>query len=450
MTTPEEQGYRTPNSFMADSKLTLLGSLGRLCLGVLTAIVLARSLGIESFGLYALYLVFVNTTVNLASLSLGAATTYYVARQDQSTPQVVRISSLISALLGILAVLVGWTLVMLLPSLFSGTAPELLFLAGFLILEKMMFLWAQAVLKGLQDFYCYNKTIVTASLIEAALVTVLALTLQLGIWSALLALLLSELGALLVAVFGIRRGLGGPAPSSIASQSRHPALGLISYGLKSHAGNILSFLNLRLDKFLVNALVGPAALGVYHVAVGLAERLWLISSVTSTVLFPRVASIRTHQEQVRELTTRISRNILWLTLIGAVPVSLGANWLISLGFGSEYETAGDVLRLLLPGIVLISMARVLASDIGGRGQPWVNTTHAAWAVAVNVGANLLLIPRYGVYGAAVATTLSYTLVAIVKVRAYSRIAGVKEHRTWLLTRQDLQLWRRFATRRPGS
>ncbi len=42
MTTPEEQGYRTPNSFMADSKLTLLGSLGRLCLGVLTAIVLAR------------------------------------------------------------------------------------------------------------------------------------------------------------------------------------------------------------------------------------------------------------------------------------------------------------------------------------------------------------------------------------------------------------------------
>ena len=180
MTTIEERGHRKLNTFIADSNLTLMGSLGHLFLGVLTAIILARSLGTESFGLYSLYLVFVSIAVSLASLGLGPSTTYYVARQDHSTAQVVRISFLMTCLLAILAVLVGWTLVFLLPSLFSGTSPELLLFAGFLIPGKMMFLWAQAVLKGLQDFFSYNKIIVTASLIQASLVTLLVLIFQLG------------------------------------------------------------------------------------------------------------------------------------------------------------------------------------------------------------------------------------------------------------------------------
>jgi Na+-driven multidrug efflux pump len=77
---------------------------------------------------------------------------------------------------------------------------------------------------------------------------------------------------------------------------------------------------------------------------------------------------------------------------------------------------------LLPGIVLISGTRVLANDISARGRPELNM-YTAWLILIiNIVANLLLIPHFGIEGAAIASTIAYTANSFAKLVQYSSLS----------------------------
>ena len=78
-----------------------------------------------------------------------------------------------------------------------------------------------------------------------------------------------------------------------------PALG---YGVKAHLGNLVAFLNYRMDIFLVNLFVGPGGAGLYSIAVRLVEQLWMISRAVSTVLLPRLSAMMGDDTGRRRLT----------------------------------------------------------------------------------------------------------------------------------------------------
>lgn len=78
---------------------------------------------------------------------------------------------------------------------------------------------------------------------------------------------------------------------------------------------------------------------------------------------------------------------------------------------------------LLPGVVVMAWGRVLANGASARGKPGVYLAATSLGLVVNVIANVVLIPRYGIVGAAVATTLVYALVTAVLVWEYSGAAS---------------------------
>jgi O-antigen/teichoic acid export membrane protein len=121
-----------------------------------------------------------------------------------------------------------------------------------------------------------------------------------------------------------------------------------------------------------------------------------------------------------------------------------AEWLITLLYSPEFQEAAYSLRLILPGIVLLNTARVLAHDIAGRGMPEINLLQSAIALAVNIIANLILIPLYASRGAALASTISYSVLAILTLRVYCRLANVSWLSIYLPNRNDLtylmKLW----------
>ena len=71
--------------------------------------------------------------------------------------------------------------------------------------------------------------------------------------------------------------------------------------------------------------------------------------------------------------------------------------------------------------MLSGWGRVFGNDLAARGRPGINAWIAAMNLLVNVVANLILIPDYGLYGAAIATSLSYSVFAIASALAYLRI-----------------------------
>jgi len=92
-------------------------------------------------------------------------------------------------------------------------------------------------------------------------------------------------------------------------------------------------------------------------------------------------------------------------------------------YSSAFLPAVRPLQILLPGIVALSVGRVLANDVAGRGRVMLNNYAGLVTVATNVILNILWIPKYGIAGAALASTGSYTLAFFTQLFLYARLSG---------------------------
>jgi len=185
-----------------------------------------------------------------------------------------------------------------------------------------------------------------------------------------------------------------------------------AFGLKTHLGTLLQFFNYRFDGFLVNYWWGGAQLGLYSVAVAIAEILWYIPQSASTVIGPEVP--RRDIAGANRLTSWTCRNVLWVTAGSAVVLYLVARPLIA-SLLPAFVPSIPALALLLPGVVTMCVSRVIASDLIGRGKPLLSTYVAGATAALAVVLYFWWIPNYGMNGAALASTVIYSFSALLSL-----------------------------------
>jgi stage V sporulation protein B len=236
--------------------------------------------------------------------------------------------------------------------------------------------------------------------------------------------------------------VGQDAPLRIGIQ-RDVFRQLLGFGIKGYAANLMMFFNYRLDSLIVNGLVGVASLGIYSIAVSLAEVIWYAASSIGTVMFPHVSGLE--RREADRVTPIVCRNVWFITLLGVVAMFALSRWIVLIAFGPAMLPAVVPLWLLLPGILTLSGAKVIASYLSGIGRPEYATGIAAGTVILTVILDLLLIPRYGISGAAVASSIVYTVAAGVSVYALRRESGASVLKTILIQPEDLGYYRRAAS-----
>jgi O-antigen/teichoic acid export membrane protein len=221
----------------------------------------------------------------------------------------------------------------------------------------------------------------------------------------------------------------------------------LRYGSKAYLANGMQFLNYRVDMLILNGWHGPLAVGFYSIAVLFAERLGMISGAASTVLFPRVAA---SDDGHTEATPTVSRVVFWSTVACALGFLLISRPLVRILYSPEYLPSVAPLQVLLIGMVALSVTDVVAHDFSGRGRPEVNTAISAMTLVLNVVVCLLLVPRYGLLGAAWATSLVYVAQAIVFIGYYVHVSGKSPLDVLVLRRDDVARVRRMLTSRPAA
>jgi O-antigen/teichoic acid export membrane protein len=206
-----------------------------------------------------------------------------------------------------------------------------------------------------------------------------------------------------------------------------PALAraLVRSGWLGQLSAIASLLHMRLNFALLAAWHGPAAVGVFSVAVLVGELLWNLPSALSPILVYSSAAAGDAGARDR-LAARAVRVGLVATAAVALPLGLAAGWLLPRLFGGEYAAAVPALRALLPGIVAFAPGAVLAGDFIGRGRPGWNAQASAFTLAINLVAGVALVPRFGLTGAAWASTIAYASGAAWMVLRFRRASGL----TW--------------------
>lgn len=234
--------------------------------------------------------------------------------------------------------------------------------------------------------------------------------------------------AIAIALVARREGIFSLRPSA-------PIMGgELSFGSRAIIGSLAERLQFRSDAFLVNLIVSVRATGIYSVTSGLAETLWYVPNALGTVMFSRAVDPKADAGRVAAVLTRTT---LAVALVTAIPAFILGPRLVRAVYGSQFSDAGVALRLILPGIVAYSVVAILSRYITGRGRPGTGTLILVAGLAVNVACNLILIPVYGINGAAASSSMSYVLTAALTLVVFHRVSDRGWLETLVIRRSDL-------------
>ena len=194
---------------------------------------------------------------------------------------------------------------------------------------------------------------------------------------------------------------------------------LLRYGAAGHVGTVIQNLNYRVDVFVVALFLTTTDVGVYAVAVSLAEGLLLLPNAMGAVVMQRAALRRTGY-RATAVTLRLG---LAVAVTGGLGLAAGSRWLVPAVFGDEFSGATSAIVALLPGIVALVVWKTLVNDLAGRGHPGIKSISAGVALIATLSGGLLLIPPFGIVGAAAASSAAYTAAATVAARRYHSVIG---------------------------
>jgi O-antigen/teichoic acid export membrane protein len=414
---------------------TLSRQLAAALFGLATTAVIARIYGPEGNGKLAIALLLPTLLATILNLGLSPANVYFLAARLTGIRSLMAVNLRVYCLIATLGVLIGVGLLRWRGSeYFNGVDMEILWIA--LAMFPLSLLNGQLIsfFQGLQQFRAFN----ILAIIQPFTVFLMILCLVVSGNTELKYLVATQIiGQALVLSFVIRwlfplmKTPGeGQMPSIKASQ-------LLKYGYKAHLGNIISFINYKADVYLANYFLGPVQVGMYVIAVALAEKLWFLSQAVSTVLLPRLSELSADENKRKALTPLMSRWVLFASVCGGVILALIASSLIDVVFGAQYRDSVMPLYVLLPGIIVMSSSRVLANDIAARGRPEINMFISLINVGLNVLLNVVFIPYYGLVGAALATTISYMVDLLLRLFAYQLFTGIRWVELLLINKKDL-------------
>ncbi len=430
--------------FARDSSYNLIRTVLKIILGMAISILLARGLGKEARGIYAMALLLPNMLYTFLRLGIGAATVYYVGRGERELVAMIRGNIALALWISALCMGSGFVVIQFAgDTLFPGVPIELLLVSLLTIPISLQTGYLISVLQGLQDFRSFNIVRMIPQVVLLALIILLVWIVPGGIYGALAANIGSNLAALAVLIFLLWHRVRPQRIFAIWVDWAYTRQ-MLSYALKAHFSNILAFFNYRADMFLLNIMVGAGSVGAYRVAVSLGERLWMLPTAISVVMLPRIAGWEGQEKKRNQLTPLITRHVFWFVLLVAILIWVLAEWGVVLLYSEEYLDTAVALRFLLPGIVMLSVSKIIAQDIAGRGRPGLNSIQSSIAFVVNVSANLILIPRLGIRGVALSTSISYSLLALMKVIMYIRITQVSWTDLLILKRSDIERLYRLA------
>jgi O-antigen/teichoic acid export membrane protein len=390
-------------TIVRDSALTFFTRIAFFILQGITASLLARSLGPEGRGLYSLIVMLPHIAALICNLGFSVSCTYFISSGLLSKNRVLALIVIFPIITGgimmIPLIIFAQTYVDLYPEI-----PVFLFRVALLLIPFIaLFNNSLAFLQGEKRFRTYNFTNISNPIIFLICFILFVIGLKMGISGAIISWQIGFILAFLIGLFFILQSNVFTLNFSVSEFKK-----MTKYGSKVASAELLTFLNYRVDIFLVGYFLSVKAVGFYIVAVVIAETLWFLASSISNVMLPNLAERDLKQAQV--LLAKAFGIVLWATIFMLLFLLLFDRFLLNIVFGDEFAQSLDPLRYLYPGVLLLSVLKVLSSYILARGKPNVNMWIAFWGLLVNVFLNILLIPRLGIEGAAISSSFAYGLM----------------------------------------
>jgi O-antigen/teichoic acid export membrane protein len=374
-------------------------------LGIVTGPLVARSLGPTGRGEYAAVLTYSGFTAVVIALGMTQTINYALQTLKIEPARVFGVVLRFCGLIVLPAAVIAAGVSVVLLRDFSSTARigAAVFTAlaplGVLQICLTSFVLAEGALGVL------TRVRVAPLLFSAGAVILLAAVGRLTLTTYLIATLVGTLLALGMILHGIRLRpkLGG----RLGPQLR--------FGIRAYPGSLALLANAQLDQALIAPFLGAATLGIYAIAVSLAQLpLGLVQAVAAR----GISEVSRPEGGLDpDLAGEVLRRGLLLTALFSAAVAVVVPLFIPLIYGAAFSSAVPLCLVLLIGTVAIGVTTTSSFCLTLAGRPGVTSVAELASLVVTACALLALLPTIGVLGAAIASTLAYWTRALLQVRA---------------------------------
>ena len=408
-----------------DSVRTFVSGAVASALAILTGIVLAKALGPSGKGEYSAVRLLYDGVVAIAG-GAGSAIVYYLTKGDK--PLRALLPPLLRAFFVLCAVLwlgsLGWA------ALHGFNLGLVVFMI--IVPASIIISWQPSLFVSFDRVKSLNYQNVTLALITF-----------LGTAIALLLFHTSVVGPLAAWMFGLYVLALVVVLFSIETIKREPAhvepvsdREIVNFSVRSSLTNVLAFLNSRIDSMLVIALIGIAGFGIYSMATGISELLYALSGSIATAT-ARSIGVSNLQTSATVTAKAVRFNLIVVTLVSCV-IFIFAPFLINKIYGKAFDSAALPLRILLPGLVMFSSARIFNAFFTYQlGRPIFAVYLLVVVTLLQAIGCLVFIPMLGLAGAAWASTGAYVIATLGQSWYFCRVSKISHRALWLPTMDDL-------------
>lgn len=368
---------------------------------VLTSLLGAWALGPEGRGDFVIITTWLYVFSLFGTMGLPVAHRYWMAK-DVSNAGAVLSNTLVVTLVGSAAMLAaGWNLV---PVLLKGQSAEVVRLTQVFLLNIPVILLTEMLrgqLEGAKLFGWLGIARLSFISFQAVAFLIFYALGRLDLHGALVIVAVGQLMCcvvMAVAVIRVLRPSLGFGSGLLRAQ--------LHYGIRSYLGSLTEFAVWRLDQMMLTALAAPKLIGLYAVAVAVAEITSSLASSVSDALMPEVSGSRDKADSVA-LLGRSLRLTFYAQSAAFVPLWILEPYVLHHVFGEDFLEASGALRLLLIASMLWSSGQIVIAGLNGLGRPGLGTLARVASAGTTVVSLWLLLPVWGIEGAAVASIIGY-------------------------------------------
>jgi len=403
--------------------------------GLITGLISARILEPAGRGALAAITVWANVLLYAGTFGLPEATAYFAAADRASRPRVWTTAQVAAIALGIIVMLIGWLLIGVVIPPDAGREDIRWFLMLFAV-PCLGSLCTSSWLQGAGLVHRFNITRSSVHLVNAAGMAIVAAFGASRVETFAAVLLIGNAAGWIVGA-----ALSPIAEVAAAAPSVEAARSMFRYGIRVQLGNWSNAASVRLDQLLLSVFASTVSLGLYVVAVTYANVLMVIPGSAALVMLPRMVR---HQEEgtARECLEQWYRRVLCVTVAGGAVIAASAVYMVPLLFGNAFASAVPLVLVLVPATIVLGMNVVLSTAFRGVGRPDI-ASKAELVGLVSTGAALaLLLPRYGAFGAAVASLVAYVCIHVYITAMALTLFGSNVRALCVPTHDDLTALRR--------
>ncbi|ERM80693.1 hypothetical protein P872_21555 [Rhodonellum psychrophilum GCM71 = DSM 17998] len=398
-------------SFLSDVFGVGISKILIISFSLITSVIIARSLGPEKNGIIATLLVYPSLFMTIGSLGIRQSTAFFLGKKIYGEEEIKTAITQIWVFSSILSIIICFLLMFYLSK--SGENLLLVLLALLPIPFSLFNTYNSGIFLGKNEIGIFNKINWIPPLIVLFLTIILVLGLSLDMAGYMMAMIGGPLFIFVVLLFKNK------FISAFSIKVNRPIVAkMISLGLVYAFSLLIINLNYKVDVILLDQLSVPFETGIYSKGSAIIQYLWQIPMLLSTIVFARSAVSKNDKEFSHKVAHLLRLSLLAIA-VGSLFLFLFSELIIVGLFGSDFFPSISVLNILLPGVLLLTFFKVMNMDLAGKGKPWVSLKAMAPALVVNIGLNFLWIPYYGADGASLASTISYSIAAVLFLHFYS-------------------------------